>query len=143
MKKFQKMCAVLAALALGLICFAGCSNDSGGSSGSGNSNNEEETPKVTVVAKYLEENARANYYIFYSDSSYKFIVIGTTIEEGKYRGNPTNAVSITCIAEQVWNNDAGELLPTNYTYNIRINKDENGVLYFWDNTHHYKNFYLE
>lgn len=143
MKKFQKMCAVLAALALGLICFAGCSNDTGGSSGGGNSNNEEETPKVTVVAKYVAEKNRSLYYIFYSDQTYEYIERGNIIDAGIYYGTPTKTTTITFEVEKEWNDNAEKPTSVNgYTYERKINKDENGDLFFWDNAL-YSNFYLE
>lgn len=142
MKKFQKMCALLAALALGLICFAGCSNDTGGSSGGGgnvsnngggNSNNEdEETPAITVVAKYVEEHNKSFYYIFYSDSSFKYIQRGNTLIEGEYYGTPTRTTTITLAAKKIWSDNAQKLLPENVNTDVRINKDANGDLYFLD-----------
>lgn len=139
MKKFQKMCAVLAALALGLICFSGCSNDTGGSSGGGNSNNEEETPKVTVVAKYVAENNKSLYFIFYSDSSFEYIERNQTISEGEYYGTPTSATTITLVVKKEWSDNAQTLISKTYDVDIKIRKDSDGNLYFWKG---YDYFYL-
>lgn len=106
MKKFQKLCAVLAALALGLICFSGCNNDTGGSSGGGNSNNEEE---VTVVAKYVHEDASSAYFLFYSDGSFKCLDGNNTIYEGAYYGGtPTKTMSMTLEIKKAWDQNAGK-----------------------------------
>ena len=139
MKKFQKMCALLAALALGLICFAGCSNDTGGSSGGGNSNNEEETPKVTVVAKYVAKNNKSNYFIFYSDSSFEYIERNQTLIEGEYYGTPTSATTITLVVKKAWNDNAQTLIPKTGDVDVKIRKDSDGDLYFWES---YDYFYL-
>lgn len=141
MKKFQKMCALLAALALGLICFAGCSNDAGGSSGGGNSNNEEETPKVTVVAKYVHEDASSVYFLFYSDGSFKCLDGNNTIYEGAYYGGtPTKTMSMTLEIKKAWDQNAGKPLPANERYQTRIDRDSYGNLYF---SFEGFNFYLD
>lgn len=151
MKKFQKMCAVLAALALGLICFAGCSNDAGGSSGGGgnvsnngggNSNNEdEETPAITVVAKYVHEDASSVYFLFYSDGSFKCLDGNNTIYEGAYYGGtPTKTMSMTLEIKKAWDQNAGKPLPANERYQTRIDRDSYGNLYF---SFEGFNFYLD
>ena len=152
MKKFQKMCAVLAALALGLICFAGCSNDAGGSSGGGgnvsnngggNSNNEdEETPAITVVAKYVAEDNKSLYYIFYSNKEYEYIERGNIIDKGTYYGEPTKTTTIVFEVKYKWNDNAEQLISTSKSYERKINKDSDGDLYFWD-VACYAYFYLE
>ena len=132
------MCALLAALALGLICFAGCSNDAGGSSGgggnvsnngggstnNGNSNNEEETPKVTVVAEWKSYN-NIYYYKFCSDKTYELWERAKLLEKGKYYGtsSPSQIGILTLTVEQEYDENAGTLIPSSAKYEINIYRD--------------------
>lgn len=117
MKKFQKMCAVLAALALGLICFAGCSNDTGGSS---------------VVAQYQDTDLGPYIYIFYSDGTYEFKSSQRVMEKGEYHGDPTKRGTMTMQRQYFIDDVSGELISDPKNYSIIIDKDEKGDLVFED-----------
>lgn len=117
MKKFQKMCALLAALALGLICFAGCSNDAGGSS---------------VVAQYQDTDLGPYIYIFYSDGTYEYKESQIIMRKGKYNGDPTKRGSMTMQQQDSIDPISGKLISNPKTYFIVIDKDEKGDLVFED-----------
>lgn len=115
MKKFQKMCAVLAALALGLICFAGCSNDTGGSS---------------VVAQYQDTGLGPYIFIFYSDGTYEYKESQIIMIKGKYSGDPTKRGSMTMQQQYSIDPISGKLISNPKTYFIVIDKNEKGDLVF-------------
>lgn len=149
MKKFLKFGAALTALVLGLACFAACSNgnDDGGSSnnggnvsnngdgntnnGGGNSNEEEEKPRVTIVAEYQDEDLDPYFYRFYSDYTYEYEGQARVTEKGTYDSYPTKKGKVAMIVKEAWNKDVGKLLPSSGTYVITIDKDGDD-LYFID-----------